>query len=269
MIHVKVSDTANPPRIWWCVTGPLAFLPIHAAGIYSNSSARMNISDYAVSSYTPTLNALINASESHKTGRKFQGLLAVSQPNAPGQFPLPNTKVELAEIQKRAGKFIVDVLEGPAASVVSVLDAMGTHSWVHLACHGEQDRVEPIRSAFCLHDGRLGLSTIITKSFPQADFALLSACQTATGDERLSEEAVHLAAGMMLAGYRGVIATIWSIQDDDAPIIASHVYDQLFGDTEPDSSKAAFALHHAVKCLREQVGDLAFLSWVPFIHVGV
>ena len=255
-------------RIWWCPTGPLTFLPIHAAGIYDNSSSTVNIFDYVVSSYTPTLNALIIASETHEVCREFRGLLAVSQPNTPGQLPLPNTKVEIAEIQKRAGNFVVDVLEGHAASVESVLKGMETYSWVHLACHGEQDRVEPTRSAFCLHDGRLGLSTIITKSFPHADFALLSACQTATGDKQLSGEAVHLAAGMMLAGYRGVIATMWSIQDDDAPVIASHVYDRLFGDTEPDSSKAAFALHHAVKCLREQVGDLAFLSWVPFIHVG-
>jgi len=267
MIHAKASGTANP-RIWWCATGPLAFLPIHAAGIYDNSAARISISDYVVSSYTPTLNALINASEHHETRRKFRGLLAVSQPNTPGQSPLPKTKVELAEIQKRAGKFMIDELEGSAASVESVLKGMGTHSWVHLACHGVQDGVEPTKSAFCLHDGRLELSMIITKSFPQADFALLSACQTATGDEKLSEESVHLAAGLMLAGYRGVIATMWSIQDDDAPVIASHVYDQLFGNTEPDSSKAAVALHHAVKCLRQQVGDLAFLSCVPFIHVG-
>ena len=32
-IQIPESD-AKPPRIWWCPTGPLAFLPIHAAGIY-------------------------------------------------------------------------------------------------------------------------------------------------------------------------------------------------------------------------------------------
>jgi CHAT domain-containing protein len=120
-----------------------------------------------------------------------------------------------------------------------------------------------------LHDGNLELSTIITKSFPHADFAFLSACQTATGDEKLSEEAVHLAAGLMLAGYRSVIATMWSIKDKDAPVIADHVYSELFSEAEPDSTKAAIALHRAVKYLRQQEGDLAFLSWVPFIHVGV
>jgi CHAT domain-containing protein len=110
---------------------------------------------------------------------------------------------------------------------------------------------------------------ITTKSFSQVDFAFLSACQTATGDEKLSEEAIHLAAGLMLAGYCGVIGTMWSIADGDAPVVAGHVYDELFDNTEPDSTKAALALHRAVRCLRQQVGDSAFLSWVPFIHVGI
>jgi CHAT domain-containing protein len=264
---------ADPPRIWWCATGPLTFLPIHAAGIYGKSEPGHNISDYVVSSYTPTLNAIINATQSGELLRKFQGLLAVSQPNTPGQSVLPNTQVEVNQIKQCAlGKFIVYPLEGLVASVKSVIEGMESHSWVHLACHATQDHNEPTKSAFCLYDGYLDLSTIITKKFLHADFAFLSACQTATGDEKLSEEAVHLAAGLLLAGYRGVIATMWSIMDDDAPLIAGHVYSRLFSDTEPDSMKAALALHHAVKHLREKKGDKgdsAFLSWVPFIHVGI
>jgi CHAT domain-containing protein len=202
-----------------------------------------------------------------ETRRKFQGLLAVTQPDTPGQSSLPNTTVELDQIRKH--HFGVYALEGPIASVENVVKGMESYSWVHLACHAVQDTIEPTKSSLCLYDGRLELSTIITKSFPHADFAFLSACQTATGDERLSEEAVHLAAGLMLAGYRAVIATMWSIQDEDAPVIADHVYSELFNDTEPDSTKAALALHRAIKCLRQQVGDLAFLSWVPFIHIGI
>ena len=64
----------------------------------------------------------------------------------------------------------------------------------------------PSESAFCLQNGRLTLSTIITKSFPHADFAFLSESaslrQTAAGDKNLSEGAVRLAAGMLAAGYR-------------------------------------------------------------------
>jgi hypothetical protein len=105
---------------------------------------------------------------------------------------------------------------------------------------------------------------------------LLLCRQTATGHEKLSEEAVHLAAGILLASYGSVIATMWfiqvcllSIQDKDAPAIADHVYSELFNNEGPNSTKAALALHHAVKSLRQQVGDTAFLSWVPFIHVEI
>jgi CHAT domain-containing protein len=116
------------------------------------------------------------------------------------------------------------------------------------------------------------LSRIISHPFPHADFAFLSACQTATGDEKLPEEAIHLAAGLLAAGYRSVIATMWSIKDDDAPLIAREVYPRLICGPLPDSSQAAHALHHAVKRLRdelEQSGEPSFLSWVPFIHVGI
>jgi CHAT domain-containing protein len=258
----------NPPRIWWCATGPLAFLPIHAAGIYSKSEPGFNISDYVVSSYTPTLAAIIGARESHHARDKYRGLLAISQPSTPGQSALPNTEVELNIIKNQATQFSVSLLRGPEALMESVIKGMEAHSWVHFACHGIQD-TEPLKSAFCLHDKHLELSMIITKSFPHADFAFLSACQTATGDEKLSEEAVHLAAGLMLAGYGSVIATTWSIKDKDAPVIAGHVYTELFSDGVPDSSRSAVALHHAVKLLRQQLGDSEFLSWVPFIHVGM
>jgi CHAT domain-containing protein len=118
----------------------------------------------------------------------------------------------------------------------------------------------------------LTLSGIITGSFPHADFAFLSARQTATGDENLPEEVVPLAAGMLAAGYRSVIATMWSIMDDHAPLVVPEVYSHLICSTEPDSTRAAHALHHAVKQLREQLegdGKSSFLSWVPFIHVGM
>ena len=160
-------------------------------------------------------------------------------------------------------------MEESAVCVNNLLKIREINSWFYLVCNSIQKTSEPTKSALCLYDGHLELSTIITKSFPHAEFAFLSACQTASGDENLSEESIHLAAGMMLAGYCSVIATMWSIRDENAPVIADKVYSDLFGQAEPDSAKAAVALHHAVRGLRQQVGDLDFLSWVPFIHVGV
>jgi CHAT domain-containing protein len=267
-----VPQSANPPHIWWCPTGPLTFLPIHAAGAYGQSTSGVNVSDFVCSSYTPTLTAIIETHPSCMLKSNFQGLLAVSQPNTPGQLALPNTATELIHIQKCAhnsGVQGIKTLEGPAATMESVIKGMAAHGWVHLACHAAQDAANPTQSAFYLHDGPLELSMLVTKSFQHAELAFLSACQTVAGHERLSEEAVHLAAGMLLAGYRGVIATMWSIMDKDAPVIAEKVYSHLFSGGEPDRKQAAYALHHAVQHLRKQVGDDQFLSWVPFVHMGI
>jgi CHAT domain-containing protein len=117
------------------------------------------------------------------------------------------------------------------------------------------------------------LERIIQLSLPHADLAFLSACQTATGDEQLEEESVHLAAGMLLAGYRGVIATMWSIMNNDAPRVAADVYEYLFKVSPPNPSRAAEALHLAVRNLREGTDadgkKRSFFRWVPFIHLGV
>lgn len=77
----------------------------------------------------------------------------------------------------------------------AVIKGMEDHSWVHLACHAIQDVLNLLDSAFYVE-----LSRIIQKALPHTDFAFLSACQTATGDETLPEESMHLAAGMLAAG---------------------------------------------------------------------
>ena len=123
-----------------------------------------------------------------------------------------------------------------------------------------------MNSGFLLHDDILKLSDIAKMSLPKVDFAFLSACQTAMGDDKIAEESVHLAAGMLLSGCHGVIATTWSIRDDDAPMIAQEVYSRMFKDGKPNRKEAAYALHEAVKLLRESGAEC--VSWVPFIHIG-
>ncbi|KAG8739270.1 hypothetical protein FRC10_005832 [Ceratobasidium sp. 414] len=264
--YTRKSRPSDLPHVTWCTTGPLSFLPLHAAGLYSDKTSEEKIFNYVVSSYTPTLSALL---PSHEVSNKFNGILAVGQSATPGQTPLPGAVEELERITQQFGEMPVVRLEGDQATVSSVVSAMENHSWVHLACHGAQNSTEPGTSSFYLHDGPLALSTIMSKSLKNAEFAFLSACQTASGDEDLPDEAVHLAAGMLMAGYRTVIATTWSIRDADAPLIAEEVYAHLMSGGKPDHRRAAQALHLAVAALRDKVGEDSFLSWVPYIHIGV
>ncbi|KAF8595174.1 hypothetical protein BDV93DRAFT_548939 [Ceratobasidium sp. AG-I] len=260
--YAQNPPSGDLPHVTWCATGPLSFLPLHAAGDYESQCM---VFDYVVSSYTPTLSALLSPLPT----AAFSGLLAVGQVSTPGMPSLPGTVAELAEIQEKARGHKVTKIDSNSATPDAVLTRMETHSWVHLACHAKQNPINPMQSAFYLHGGTLELAQISQKQLKNADLAFLSACQTATGVKSLSEEAVHLAAGMLMAGYRGVIATMWTIGDEDAPLIAEKVYEHLLEGGKPDARKAAAAVHKATSCLREKVGVKAFAKWVPYIHIGL
>ncbi|KAJ6526152.1 CHAT domain-containing protein [Mycena vulgaris] len=270
-LAIKTPTRDNLQRVWWCVTGPLTF-PF-TAGLYGGDDAfGSKLSDFVISSYTPSLTALIECFRSPTGTPKVSQLLAVAQPAAFGQAYLPGTREEIDHIQHHAsGGLPVLRLEEDTATVDGVKAGMLNSNWVHFACHGVQVISDPTQSALLLAGKeRLSLSSIIKLSLPHANFAFLSACQTATGDKKLQEESVHLAAGMLLAGYRGVIATMWTIMDNDAPQVAGDVYEHLFKTSPPDPTRAAEALHLAVRKLREQSGGKkSFFHWVPFIHVGV
>ncbi|KAJ7121058.1 CHAT domain-containing protein [Mycena epipterygia] len=248
-LGITTPSKENLQRIWWCPTGLLSFLPIHAAGVYGdNETFGSKLSDFVISSYAPSLTALIQGFRAKSLSPEGLQLLAVAQSSAVGQAYIPGTHEELDHIERLAlasGNTSVLQLEQDAATVESVQQGMKDSRW-------------------------LTLSSIIKLSLPHANFAFLSACQTATGALNLEEESVHLAAGMLVAGYQGVIATMWSIMDNDAPQVAADVYEHLFKTSPPDPTRAAEALHLAVTKLREESGrKKSFFHWVPFIHVGV
>ncbi|QRV89381.1 CHAT domain protein [Ceratobasidium sp. AG-Ba] len=252
------------PHITWCATGTVSFLPLHAAGMYDGQSP--NTFDLVVSSYTPTIGVLLSAVTN--TIDTDPSLLVIGQDKSPGLPPLPNTAKELDAIKKYTGQMRYDCLTGASATVLATLDAMEEHSWVHFACHATQNRTNPNQSAFMLHDGVLTLEEISKRAFKRKGLAFLSACQTATGDDGLPDEATHLAAGLLVAGYPSVIATMWSIMDEDAPEVADVVYAKLLNDGIMDHTKAARALHEAARRLREKIGVKAIERWAPFVHIG-
>ncbi|KAJ7867450.1 hypothetical protein B0H13DRAFT_2065512 [Mycena leptocephala] len=203
-LGVARPTKSNIQRIWWCPTGPLAFLPIHAAGLYGKDDTfGSKLSDFMISSYTPSLTALIEGFRPHFESHNTQQLLAVAHPGGPGPAILR--------------------LDEHMATLENVTRGMRESQWVHFACHGTQNVYQPTESALLLANSSL----------------------------TLSKESVHLAAGMLLAGYRGIIATMWTIRDDDAPKVASDVYEHLF------------------KLRERSGGKKSFFHWVPFIHVGV
>jgi CHAT domain-containing protein len=256
----------------------LSFLPIHAAGDYVGAHPE-SVLDYVISSYAPTVTAITRRfKEQHSIDDSVAGLFLTSQPRAVPESPILGTTEEVKKISRAAleHKARVLKLEGDEVSPEECLDHLERFSSVHLACHGSQNMENPLQSKFFFHRGTLDLSAIMQKNLKNADLAFLSACQTSAGDEKLSEEAVHLAAGMLAAGYQRVVGTMWSIGDSTAQRVAVDFYDYLFKHREEgsgnrfDGSLSAYALHHAIQELRKTKGDseASLLAWLPFVHFG-
>jgi len=273
-------------RIWWCPTGPLAFLPIHAAGIYDDESRPPGscVSDFVVSSYTPTVGVLLDKIKASSVKKPTSSkVLLVSQASAPSGHQTPGTTQEIESVMKILGADSCINLEGSAATVTRVKQEMGTCDWVHFACGAGQNVDDPLKSSMFLHDGRLELLDIMQLRIPQCKFAFLSACRTAAGDERLPDEVVHMTAGMLAAGCQGVVGTMLAMKDKHGAMVAESFYQYLAterrngsdggspGEPQLDSSRAAYALHHAIQHLRKQIGDTeeGLLAWIPYVHFGL
>lgn len=277
------------PRVWWCPTGPATVIPLHAAGRHPRTAAQYlamgeavavadSVAGRVISSYTSTLAALTQARTRPAPGQVRQ--LAVGMPEAPsyapGASPLPAVRRELLVL----GRYLpapehATHLVGPAATQQAVLAALPGHSWLHLSCHGAQHPDDPSRSAFLLHDQPLTLADLAALDLHEMDLANLSACQTARGDLRLLDEALHLAGALHLVGYRHVLATMWSIADATATAIADITYAHLLHhdpdapgpNDQPQAARAPYALHQAITGLRQRYPGEPLL-WAPYIHLG-
>jgi hypothetical protein len=276
-IHIPITDTAVAPaianRIWWYPTGPLAFIPIHAAG---PGGRTLDVSRLVISSFVTTLGSLLQSRE--RNGclvNRHLKFLGISQPETPGDSPLPETIKEVDGVVKvihSAGwpGENISSLEGSEATVDCVSRALDSCSWVHFACHGCQESMLGMKSAFSLYDGHLELSKIASKRLSTGQFAFLSACHAASGLKDLPGEAMHLAGGIQFAGFPSVIATLWRIRDEDAPKVAYDTYNYLLrnGIDGCDLSDAATALNRAVLALRKDP-EVTIDRWAPFVHFGI
>ncbi|KAN0086141.1 CHAT domain containing protein [Tylopilus felleus] len=241
------------------------------AGLYGtqHSLPGHKLSDFLISSYIPTLSILSPLSNPRTPPSSDLRVLAVRQPPSDGLPPLLDVGPELEHIREVIGNSPsaqTTLVESSEGTVEEVLSLMNEADWVHFACHGVQDGID---SGLCLSDGRrLKLRDMIALQRPRGGLAFLSACQTAQGDKDLSDEAIHMAAGMLFAGYGGVVGTMWSISDHLAPEVARDVYAHLFRDgTRPDYRDAARALHEAIGRARREGASSS--TWIPFIHLGL
>jgi CHAT domain-containing protein len=216
------------------------------------------------------LDVLIN-SNSKVTDLGNDHLMAVGVMELPASLGrwsiLPSVDTELRAVTTTFGNQ-AQQLKNAQATINNVVEAMKSSAWLHLACHGHQDPVDALKSGLMLYDGKLELGQILDIDLPQAKFVYLSACETAMGDNKLSNEAMHMVGGFIAAGFLGAIGTLWSMSDADGPEVAEMVYQTILGeDKVPNVRAAAKGLHLSIQKLRKDGAPMH--QWMPFIHMGI
>jgi tetratricopeptide (TPR) repeat protein len=132
-------------------------------------------------------------------------------------------------------------LRDPRATVKLLLGAEGSaatleRTWrsgvdvFHFATHGLADMRQPLASLLLLPAlDADGASTYLTAGQVQewrgdTDLVFLSACETAVGPTRFAEGLPGLQRAFLRAGARGVIATLWPVEDVYASQFAADFY---------------------------------------------
>ncbi|MDZ8240181.1 MAG: CHAT domain-containing protein [Nostoc sp. ChiQUE01a] len=135
---------------------------------------------------------------------------------------------------------------------------------VHLATHGQfSSRLE---DTFILDfDGEINVkdfdTLFRTQSKSIVELLVLSACQTATGDNRA---ALGLAGAAVRAGARSTIASLWQIDDKSTAMFVSAFYQQL----KSGKITKAEAVHRAQLKLLNHPNYKAPSFWSSYVLIG-
>lgn len=253
----ELLNRFTPRTLVFVPDGPLRTLPFAVL----HDGSRFLVERYALS-VTPGL-SLIDATDS---ARGYERVLANGLvESVQGFAALPNVATELESI---AGVLPARTLADEEFLLTSVEDEIlaGEFSIVHMATHAQFEA--DFRNSFLLtYDGLVTMNeledmmSIQRYSEQPVDLLILSACQTAAGDDRA---ALGLAGVAIKAGARSALASLWLINDESTAVLMAEFYQQLVG----GGQSRADALRGAQLRLLNDPAYSHPTYWAPFLMIG-
>ncbi len=195
---------------------------------------------------------------------------------------LPDTREELLAIANTLGAdALSDVIVGVQATRASVLTSskngtLASRRVVAFATHGLMagDLPNLTQPALALAIGvadatnplapLLTLDDVLTLKL-NADWVVLSACNTAAADGRAEEALSGLARGFFYAGARSLLVTHWAVENESAKAITTATFAHYIAN--PQAPKAESLREAMLKVMAQpQFSHPAF--WAPYALVG-
>ena len=201
------------------------------------------------------------------------------------QLPLPETADELCRVARFAGAQVDDVILGLKATETEIKmmsrdGRLAQSRIVHFATHGllagetalflaakaEPSLIlTPPETASETDDGLLTASEVANLKL-DADWVVLSACNTAGGGEVGAEALSGLARAFFYAGARSLLVSHWAVDSDATVTLITSAFAAMA--KEPGMTQGR-ALSSAMAALIDRGGREAHPSyWSPFVVVG-
>ena len=129
---------------------------------------------------------------------------------------------------------------------------------IHIATHGYYRKDNPMFSAIRLGDSYLSLYDLYELSLP-VDLITVSACATGSSVVVEGDELLGLVRGLLYAGARSLVATLWNVHDRATATLMESFYSRrVLRCREPNPSKSHPRNGSSLK------PPVPSMCWVPF-----
>jgi len=232
---------------------PLQALPIHIANEASleeraeeSSDKRLleTWGDRFVTSTAPSARSLYSSTQ---PAQERSGVYALGNPwrgtHLPSQSDLPWGEAEALQLAALGGDRRQAAIQRKATRKW-FLDKVRLAGVFDAACHGDFNRTDYLASSLHLADGKITLAEVFNQiaDLRRMRLLILSACQTAIIDLRGARDEVRsLAAGMLQAGARAVIAAHWPVDDRATYLLMVRFAQEWFPNMEWEPPAEALA----------------------------
>jgi CHAT domain-containing protein len=160
-----------------------------------------------------------------------QGGFAGFAPRFDGSGGWPRLACSASQLYRIAQSMDGEVFEGEEATIGAFKQRAGNYGVLHLATHAQANTARGNFSFIVFNKPDGGYDTLYVNDFHDlqlaAELITLSACQTADGEAYRSEGVISLSRGLLQAGARSVVSTLWQVNESASCALAGHFYEEL------------------------------------------
>lgn len=217
-----IREWAQPDEMLWLVPHDvLHYVPLHALHLDS----QYLIVRHPIF-YTPSA-SVMKYCQAKRTQRPRAHALVLGDSNNNLFFARQEAQMvaQLFETQPYlGGDATKDVFKTRVAQDKATLDIL------HLACHGEFNSIQPLRSGILL--AKNGTEDVLTAEEIfgiefNADLVVLSACESGVNERRPGDELIGLTRALIYAGTPSVLVTLWQVDDLSTLLLMERFYAEL------------------------------------------